>query len=315
MITKLLYHSLGSFLLAAVLFFSQPLYALELSLGKLTHNGLERSYYFHLPTSSKTVQKHPLMLVLHGGGKADGDETAKHTGYNELADQYGFIVVYPNGINSQWNDGRGTTYRNSDNTNIDDVGFITTLIDKIILDYKADASRVYVTGISNGGMMTLRLGCEISPKLAAIAPIIANMPLNIIDSCHPTSPLPLLLMNGTKDPVVPWKGGDVRFFRKKMGKVSSTLETIDFWVKHNYCKPTPQITEIPDTDRKDKSHIKVTSYANPVTKSEVILYEVEGGGHTFPGSNSPNLPRILGRKNNDIDGPSVVWKFFNSHAK
>jgi polyhydroxybutyrate depolymerase len=215
---------------------------------KIYFNGIERSYYLHLPPSHKTAVQLPAVLVFHGGGKADGDELAKYTGFDEIADREDFIAVYPNGVDAQWNDGRGKTFRKADNTDVDDVGFVSALIDHIIRDYNGDPSKVYATGLSNGGMMTLRLGCEISSKLAAIAPVIANIPKNVIEKCEPDSPLPVLLMNGTEDPLVPWGGGYVRFFRRTMGEVVSTEETIRFWVKQNRCNSAPEVKILPDKD-------------------------------------------------------------------
>jgi polyhydroxybutyrate depolymerase len=164
-------------------------------------------------------------------------------------------------------------------------------------------------------MMTLRLGCEISSKLAAIAPVIANMPSNIIGTCQPDAPLAVLLMNGTDDPLVPYHGGYVHFFRKQMGEVVSTDATIAFWVRHNQCDPVPTVRDLPDLDTGDHSKVTVTAYADPNGKTEVVLYTVLGGGHTLPGSNIPNRPRVLGQKNNDIDGAKVIWQFFRKYSR
>lgn len=287
----------------------------DLSLQKLKLGKLKRSYYIHLPTDHQSTAILPVMLVLHGGGKADGAKLAQRTGYNAIADRDGFIVVYPNGIDNQWNDGRGVTFRKADNTRIDDVGFLSALIDLIIRDYKGDPRRVYVTGLSNGGMMALRLGCELDSKITAIAPVIANIPKNIIDQCKPDNPLPVLLMNGTEDPLVPWDGGSVRFLHKRMGKVASTDETIHFWVTHNQCNPKPVIRTLPDRDTTDNSRVIVSTYTNAGNRSEVILYAIEGGGHSFPGSNVPDRPRLVGKKNHDIDGAEVIWNFFKRHRK
>jgi polyhydroxybutyrate depolymerase len=287
-----------------------------LSLDTITFDSLERSFYLHLPPGYDTAHRLPVVFVLHGGGRADGDEVAGRTGYNELADRQGFIAVYPNGVDAQWNDGRGKTFRKaSDNTDIDDVGFIADLIERISRDYKGDSSRVYVTGLSNGGMMTLRLGCEISDKLATIAPVIANIPENIIETCKPESPLPVLLMNGTDDPLVPWNGGSVHFFRKTMGEVVSTADTVAFWTEHNQCSTTPKTERLADKDSKDGSSVKVSTYYNCADSSEVILYTIVGGGHSFPGGNIPDRPLILGRKNNDINAAEVIWKFFKVHNR
>ena len=122
-------------------------------------------------------------------------------------------------------------------------------------------------------------------------------------------------MNGTDDPLVPYNGGYVHFFRKKMGEVVSTTETISFWVKHNRCDAVPNVEKLPDHDPGDHSTVTVTSYADPKNEHEVVLYTIVGGGHTLPGSDIPDRPRILGQKNNDIDGARVIWEFFKRHSR
>ena len=288
----------------------------DLMLNRLNFDGLERSYYLHLPSNFESAGKLPIVLILHGGGRDDGDDVAKRLDYNRIADRDNFIAVYPNGVDAQWNDGRRKTFRKGrSDIWADDVGFLSALIDHLIHEYKGNPRRVYLTGLSNGGMMTLRLGCEISSKLAAIAPVIANIPKNIIGKCKPDSPLPLLLMNGTEDPLVPWNGGHVTLLRRKMGEVVSTEETIQFWAKHNRCNASPTIKRLPDRNRWDRSTVKVTTYGNRKSGCEVILYAIEGGGHTLPGSNIPNRPRLLGYKNNDIVGTEVIWGFLRRHSK
>lgn len=289
--------------------------SVQLTKEEFVFDGLKRSYYLSPPIHTDEKEKLPVVFILHGGGKADGNELAKYTSFIEIAGREGFIAVFPNGVDAQWNDGRGRTYRKKDNTGVDDVGFISALIDTVIHHYKGDPSRIYVTGLSNGGMMTLRLGCELSSKLAAIAPVIANIPKNIYGKCDPDSPLPILLMNGTKDPLVPWDGGYVRVFRRTMGKVVSTEETINFWVKQNHCDTIPEVRELPDIDPNDDSTVKASTYANGEDGSEVILYTIEGGGHSLPGSDIPEKPFIIGKKNKDIDGTEVIWEFFKQHKR
>ena len=163
--------------------------------------------------------------------------------------------------------------------------------------------------------MTLRLGCEISDKLAAIAPVIANIPNNIIATCKPASPLPVLLMNGTDDPLVPWDGGSVSLFKKTMGEVVSTADTVSFWTEHNRCNPDPKVVILKDRDLEDGSSVKVSTYRHCSNSAEVILYAIMGGGHSFPGGNIPDRPRLLGRKNNDINAAEVIWYFFKGHER
>lgn len=278
-------------------------------------DGMKRSYYIHMPSAHRTHTKLPLVLVLHGGGKGDGLTVAKYLGFTSLADNMGFVVAYPNGVGAYWRDGREHTHRRSSNNSIDDIKFISKLIDHLTRKNIADPKRIYVAGISNGGMMTLRLGCELSPKLAAIAPIAANIPMNIIGSCNPDLPLPILLMNGTDDPIVPYYGGHVHIFRKRLGKVVSTAETVSFWVRHNRSNVVPHDRELPDRDPYDYSTVDVTTYSNPNNGAEVVLYTIQGGGHTLPGSDIPNRPWIVGEKNNDINGARVILKFFNKHSR
>jgi len=294
---------------------SQPSQQSALAFHTLRYDGLKRSYYLHAPHNSTATRHWPVLLILHGGGKGDGHKLAQHTKYVDLAEQEGFIAVFPNGVNGQWNDGRDQTIQKTSNTNINDVGFISALIDHIIRKYRGDPSRVYVTGLSNGGMMTLRLGCELNSKLAAIAPVIANLPKKLIVKCKPDSTLPVLLMNGTKDPIVPWNGGYVHFFRKKMGQVVSTHKTIQFWVKHNQCNPVPKIRSLPDKDKTDGSTVQVSRYTHGKNGSEVILYKIVGGGHNFPGSNFSEVPLLTGKKNNDINGVKVIWNFLKQYSK
>lgn len=286
----------------------------NLSREVLVFDGMERSYYLHLPPDYQTARKFPVVLVLHGGGRADGNELAKYTSFDEMADREGFIAVYPNGVDAQWSDGRGETYRKADNTGMDDVGFISALIDRLVRDHNGDPARIYVTGLSNGGLMSLRLGCELSARLAAIGPAMANMPKNIIAQCAPDAPLPVLLMNGTEDPLVPWNGGHVRLFRRTMGEVVSTADTMDFWVQHNRCDPAPKVEALPDRDGSDGSTVEVSTYANCENGGEVILYGIRGGGHALPGSDIPEH-RLAGRKNKDIDGAAVIWAFFKEHSR
>ena len=287
----------------------------SLELKSIVVDGMRRTYYIHFPPAHESSSQLPLVLVLHGGGKGDGLTPAKYLGFTSLADSQGFVVAYPNGIDSYWRDGRGYTHRGVSDTTVDDVGFISQLIDHLVREHNLAPKRVYVTGMSSGGMMTLRLGCELSSKLAAIAPVVANIPKNLINSCRPERALPVLVMNGTDDPLMPYNGGYVHFFRKEMGEVVSTSETVSFWVKHNGCNSAPSTRDLPNRNRRDRSRVKMRAYANPNNGCEVVLYTIKGGGHTMPGSDMPDRPRIIGHKNVDINGAKEIWEFFKRHAR
>jgi polyhydroxybutyrate depolymerase len=272
---------------------------------------MQRTYYLHLPSNYEKKKSLPLIFFLHGGGQ-NIKRMARHSLLNTLSDKYGFIVVYPLGVDKHWKDGRGVTYGGKSKKEVNDVKFVSQLIDTLVKTHKVDKTKVYASGLSNGGMMTLRLGCDISHKLAAIAPVIANIPKNIIGSCKPKSPLSVLLMNGTVDPILPWDGGEVKFFRKRMGEVVSTNKTINLWVKHNQCKKIPKTKELKNISYVDKSRVKVSTYEQCKNHTSVKLYAIIGGGHTLP-SRKGKMRRITGPTNKDIEGIKVIVDFLLKH--
>ena len=256
----------------------------------------------------------PLVVALHGGG-GNGQKMATLSRLSLLADQNGFIVAYPEAVERHWNDGRGLSQYRSQRENIDDVGFISGMIDAIAGDYNLDEGRVYVTGASNGAMMSLRLGCELADKIMALAPVIGSMPENLVSECSPARPVPLLMINGSDDPLVPWEGGYVHFFRKKLGKIISVPQTIEFWVARNGCSPDPQITIAPDTDPEDGTRVQKSVYGQCADGADVVLYEIKGGGHTWPGGYQYLPELLIGKTNRDLDASRAIWDFFQRYGQ
>lgn len=277
--------------------------------------GLERTYRIHIPASYDKANPGPLLIVLHGGG-GTGEGMVKLTrgGFNRLSDKEGFIVVYPDGFEKHWNDGRENVSYRTHREKIDDVGFIAALIDVLAKQYKLDTKRVYSTGISNGAMMSFRLDCELSEKIAAIAPVAGAMPENLPARCSPSRPVPVLMISNTEDRLVPWEGGDIRFGRKTFGRTLSVPETVKYWVNHNQCSSSPSISMEPDRDPKDGTRVRKELYSECRESSEVVLYAVEGGGHTWPGGDQYLPQWIIGKTNRDIDANEVIWDFFKRHA-
>jgi polyhydroxybutyrate depolymerase len=285
----------------------------------MIHKNLRRTFKVHIPPSTGDKAKLPLMLALHGRG-ATGESMILITkkGFNELADSEGFIVVYPDAVELNWNDGRSDEEAKdrAHRENIDDVGFISALMDLMINDYNADPGRVYITGISNGAIMAYRVACELSAKIAAIAPVDGNMPYMLIKKCHQTSPVSVLAINNVNDPVVPFEGGVIySHFRKKLGKVLSTEDSLTFWVKRNNCLPDPDVNELDDRDPSDGTRVYVKHYTGGSEDTEVILYAVEGGGHTWPGGFQYLPVRIIGRTSREINANEIIWFFFKKHSK
>jgi polyhydroxybutyrate depolymerase len=279
--------------------------------ASIIYGGLKRTYSVHISSSYDHSRPTPLVIVLHGGG-GSGKGMVKLTGFNAVADKENFIVVYPDGFEKHWTDGRGVQWQ-SHVENTDDVGFISALIDRLSRELNIDAKKVYVTGISNGGMMSHRLGCELSQKIAAIAPVASNIPLNQASVWSPSRPMPVLIINGTEDPLERWEGGEISLGRNTYGTVLSVADTVKFWVEKNGCSSSPVITQLPDTDPADGTTVKKEVYGGCQDGAEVVLYAIEGGGHTWPGG-LQYLPKfVIGRTSKELNASEVIWQFFKEH--
>jgi polyhydroxybutyrate depolymerase len=305
---------------AGIILLFIPAAAINAQKTSFMHGGLKRTFKTHIPTSFSKSTQLPLVIALHGrGGTGESMILITRKGFNKLADRDGFIVVYPDGIELNWNDGR-TDEQARDRAhreNIDDVGFISALIDTMAAEYNINPEKVYVTGISNGAIMAYRLACELSHKITAIAPVDGNIPVPLSSECKPEQPVSLLAINNTNDPLVPYNGGDIygHFHRVDLGRVLSVKQSIMFWVDRDRCSIPPVVTKEPDRDPYDGTTVTRIAYQNGTDGSEVILYEVEGGGHTWPGGVQYLPVWLIGKTSRDIDANEVIWSFFRMHSK
>jgi len=268
----------------------------------LISEGVPRSYWIHIPPGYDASKPTPVVLVLHSA-LMNGVSMARFCGMNEKADQARFIVVYPNGTGptpmfKYWDAG-GVKVRDSD-----DVGFVAKVLDDLESIVHVDPKRVFATGMSNGGMMCYRLAAEMSHRIAAVAPVAGTM---AIDECRPTRPVPVLHFHGTKDGLVLYNGPDARI--PKNLKFLSVDDTVRIWVKLNGCPPTPSVDALPSL--KDRIPIRRTVYGPGADGAEVVLYAIEGGGHTWPGR-EPGL-FFLGKSTKDVSANDVIWDFFQKH--
>jgi polyhydroxybutyrate depolymerase len=273
--------------------------------------GLKRTFLLHLPGGVARGTRLPLVIVLHGGG-GNSARIARLTGFSALADREQFAVLYPDAINGHWNDGRGVQNFRSQRENVDDVGFIARLIEQLEQQAGIDRTRVCATGMSNGAMMCLRLASELGDRIAAIAPVGGAMAAALPEQCRPSHPMPVFISNGTRDPFVPWEGGGVGLLNKR-GKVLSVPQTVEFWVRHNGCRTRPRIERLPDADPNDDITVTRSTYEQGRDGSEVILYRVQGGGHTWPGG--AERARHFGPRSRDFDATGEIWKFFSRHRR
>ncbi len=285
----------------------------------LMWNGIERTFAAYTPAS--LGEPAPLILLLHGGFSSASDmwETELAQSWKALADRYGFLLVLPEGApdagdpsGHHWNDCR-VDAGNADSLSAeDDVGFIGRVIDVIAAHAAVDLGRIYITGASNGGMMTYRLAMQSGGRFAAAAAVIANLP-DPSECPLAASPLPILIMNGTADPVMPYDGGCVAGASCQRGSVRSTALTVAFWLHANAIPQpfAPVITDLPDAVPSDDSTIRVFRFVDAVAGNDVVLYRVEGGGHCSPGAGS--FPATY--KNRDIDAATEIWTFFEAHVR
>jgi polyhydroxybutyrate depolymerase len=273
----------------------------------LTAGGLTRSYRIHFPNGRVPAQPAPLVVVFHGGG-GNAANAARMSAMDAKADREGFIAVYPNGTGPRagilltWNAWRccGTALDNR----VDDVGFVRALVDKVRREYSVDAKRIYATGLSNGGMMTYRVGCELSEVFAAIAPVAGALDT---DDCRPASPVSLIVFHGTADGHVLFEGGVPRTAFDRHKRVDNPVSfAIDFWARRNGCEREPS--------RSKQGHVIHEAYAC-AGGTGVELYAIEGQGHAWPGGEK-------GLRNGNVDPPTteisatdLMWEFFRRHPK
>lgn len=277
--------------------------------GSLNHDNIERTYAILVPPSLKEKkQLVPLVLVLHGGG-GNANFAMKTSKFNEKAKKEGFIVAYPEGTGRfegvllTWNATHccGSAMKGK----VDDVGYISKLIDKLVKNYPVDPNRVYVTGMSNGGMMTHKLGIELSNKIAAIGPVVATL---FGDENKPSSPVAAVIFNGLLDKSVQYNGGDHggRFASSWDNSVPplAVEKQALFWAEANGCKSEPQKVE--------DGKLKHLSYHCPDGK-DVEMYIVKDNGHAWPGgeqgSSKGDIP------SQTINATDIMWDFFKKQSR
>lgn len=271
--------------------------------------GKDRTYLLYTPHGSKPSS--PLVIACHGGGGNARRMDKLTGGISKVADREKFIIVYPEGLDKHWNDGRTVNL-----TETSDVEFISSMIDELVSEGIVDPARVYSTGISNGGFFSLYLAKKIPHKLAAVASVAATLP-ELYTKFESTEPMPVLYILGTDDPLVPYNGGEVggKVLRKKRGRVLSAGGAVDYWLTNNGIGDVRPRQESLDTDNSDGISILIKDYRSGDKKRDVLVYEITGGGHTWP-RGWKYLPEwLIGKTASDINANEIIWKFFSEHSK
>jgi polyhydroxybutyrate depolymerase len=275
--------------------------------------GFHRSYLIHIPKNYNRADTPPLVVALHGVFST-ADEMEAETGFSDLADREGFLVVYPNGITlfgwfQHWNAGHccGRAMRDK----VDDVGFISTVIEEVRRDFRVDSSRIYMVGYSNGGMLAYLFATQRPETLAAVAVIAATIgsspsPSQLEVRIPPArAPLPVLTIHGREDDRIPYDGGRSG---KKGHSYVSVKESIEFWLKAD------QISLAPRREVMAAGRVIKDTWGTPGSDREVILYTLEGWKHTIPTMYfTKNLPENDPVK--DFHATEIIWDFFKRHHK
>ncbi len=277
----------------------------------LVFEGKTRTYTLHVPAMHSVKTPMPLAVLLHPAFLS-GDRMQRLTGFNRIADQYGYIVAYPDGVRRVWNLESESDGRPLGGSRANDAGFIHALIDDLQQRYPIDPTRIYIAGASAGSMLTHRLVTQ-SPRFAAAATVMGTFPQKLLTQDASQRPIPMLIIHGTDDRIVPYAGGNVNLGPGASINLLSAPDTATHYAARNLCeRPTKPATLI-DADPADGTRTHRTLYPNGRDGATVVLYAVEGGGHTWPGQASTLLTFLIGRISRDFSASEAIGAFFAAH--
>jgi polyhydroxybutyrate depolymerase len=271
--------------------------------GTFRSGGMNRTYTLHIPPGDPVG----LVLSLHGGG-GTGIGQQGLTDFDTVADANNLLVAYPDGYDRSWADGRGASP--ADRHHVDDVGFLVGLAGKLQSEYNIAAGHVFVTGMSNGGFMTNRLACDRADVFAAIAPVAGTLGKGV--ACNPSRPVSVLEEHGTVDPLVPFNGGNVRG-RGGISHSISVRSMVDKWRAADGCPGDPSVQVLPDVG--DGTVVHRFDSTACAASTEVVFYQIDNGGHTWPGGKQYLPQAIIGRTSRALDASEVIVRFFLARAR
>jgi polyhydroxybutyrate depolymerase len=275
--------------------------------GTMTVGGLKRTYRTYAPRG--LAKGAPLIVVMHGAGE-NGAQMRIETGYGfeRLADEHGFAVVYPDAYEGYWDVCTIAGGVSANGLGIDDVGFLTGMVDKLVGEIGVDPGRVFAAGSSRGGFMAFRLALEAPSRFRAVAAVSANLPSPENFKCKPAGQgtSSVMIMNGTEDPLVPIDGGSVSLFGLfyRLGKVRSSQDSGQYFADLNHITGTPERN---DSQAADGVRVEQVLWRNN-SNVEVELVAIHGGGHGIPQPYRRH-PRLLGPSPKEPNGPAVIWAF------
>lgn len=263
--------------------------------GSFLYGGLTRTYRIYIPAIYNPAVPVPLVLNLHGYTSNNIQQEA-YGNFKTIADTANFIIVHPNGTM----DGNGNLFWNCFGaSSVDDVGFLSALIDTVSASYNIDPNRVYSTGMSNGGIMSYHLACSLNDRIAAIASVTGTMSPSMKNSCNPQHPTPVLEIHGTADATVAYNGNT------SFVPIDSLVK---YWAIFNNCSLSPSVTTLPNINTTDGCTAERHVFSGGDMGSSVELFKIIGGGHSWPGA-----PINLNVTNMDFSASVEIWRFFRNY--
>lgn len=281
------------------LFFISSLFSIKAQttvIDSIFVGGVYRNYRLYVPAIYTGATARPLIINMHGY-TSNANAQQLYSNFMPIADTANFLMVYPNGtlLSGQpfWNAGISGAL-------VNDIAFLSALIDSLDLTYNINLNRVYSTGMSNGGYMSHTLACELSNRITAIASVTGSIfTTQYGTNCHPTRPVPVMQIHGTSDPTVPYAGNSG----------SMHIDTVvKYWVKKNNCNPVATFSNVPNTSTTDGCTAEHYKYLNGTSGSSVEFYKIIGGLHTWPG-----FPFGGSGTNMDINASKEIWRFFSQY--
>lgn len=279
---------------------------------EMRHNGQDRRWILHVPKGHDGAASRPLVVMLHGGfGSAR--QASEQYGWREKSDAEGFFVAFPDGTGAvqTWNAGHccGAALRN----NIDDTGFIKNMVRELVQQYGVDESRVYATGMSNGGMLTHRLAAELSDVFAAVAPVAGaiggreSATASWIQIPPPKTPVPIMIIHGKLDKNVCYDGGPTQVGAVTGRVDASVADATKLWIQANRCDSRPA------RENNKSGNVNIERYTPGARGAEVVVVTVLDQGHAWPGGRRG--ARFLDAPVESWNATDEIWKFFSKFTR
>jgi polyhydroxybutyrate depolymerase len=276
-----------------------------------THQGVERTAVLH--QAAGAAGPVPLVIALQGLGQST-DALRNTLKLDPVADREGFAVLYPDAVEHKWSYGRPIiqSMPTVGGETVDDVGFLRHLLDDLVARKVADPARIYVTGMSRGGLMAFTVACALADRIAAAAALITGMTDSQREDCHPARPVPIMTLAGTNDWAQAYDG-----WIAATGRLLSVPETMEFWRALHGCGQQDR-QMLPHRDDRDRTRVILVEWSDCRSGARLRLYRVNGGGHQIPSLTAiadAQSEQRWGLRNRDVETAEEVWAYVKGYAR